>query len=183
MVKGSKVSVRPDSVGVEFDDERLIANVGLILIATLSRRLGIESLVDKTVRLGERVGRPPAVSMALLGHKAMAPSTLGTFLRAFTFGHVRQLDRVLGEGNRARLGGRSEPRRGAPGDRHRQLPPRGHARSSVRAMSWINSPCFQHCQSSLRPAAVYSCALNNKPDHSPASWYPNVVPMPVFART
>ena len=34
---------------------------------------------------------------ALLGHKAMAPSTLGTFLRAFTFGHVRQLDKVLGE--------------------------------------------------------------------------------------
>ena len=27
----------------------------------------------------------------------MAPSTLGTFLRAFTFGHVRQLDRVLDE--------------------------------------------------------------------------------------
>ena len=24
----------------------------------------------------------------------MAPSTLGTFLRAFTFGHIRQLDRV-----------------------------------------------------------------------------------------
>lgn len=36
-------------------------------------------------------------SEALLGHKAMAPSTLGTFLRAFTFGHVRQLERVLGE--------------------------------------------------------------------------------------
>ena len=36
-------------------------------------------------------------TQALLGHKAMAPSTLGTFLRAFTFGHVRQLDRVLGE--------------------------------------------------------------------------------------
>ena len=34
---------------------------------------------------------------ALLGHRAMAPSTLGTFLRAFTFGHVRRLDRVLGE--------------------------------------------------------------------------------------
>src|SRR5215218_8287104 len=27
----------------------------------------------------------------------MAPSTLGTFLRAFTFGHIRQLDRVIGE--------------------------------------------------------------------------------------
>jgi hypothetical protein len=40
-----------------------------------------------------RAGRTEAV----LGHRAMAPSTLGTFLRSFTFGHVRQLDRVLGE--------------------------------------------------------------------------------------
>src|SRR6266496_421098 len=31
------------------------------------------------------------------GGRVAAPSTLGTFLRAFTFGHVRQLDRVLGE--------------------------------------------------------------------------------------
>jgi hypothetical protein len=30
---------------------------------------------------------------SVLGHRVMAPSTLGTFLRAFTFGHVRQLDR------------------------------------------------------------------------------------------
>lgn len=124
MVKGSEASVRPDSVGVEFDDERLIANAGLIVIATLSRRLDLESLVEKTVRLGQRAGaaRPgrkvlslihaiaagadsiddagvlrAGGSEALLGHKAMAPSTLGTFLRAFTFGHVRQLDRVLGE--------------------------------------------------------------------------------------
>jgi hypothetical protein len=124
MVKGSEASVRPDSVGVEFDDERLIANAGLVLMATLSRRLGIESLVDKMVRLGERAGAAhpgrkvltlihaivagadsiddtdvlrAGATEALLGHKAMAPSTLGTFLRAFTFGHVRQLDRVLGE--------------------------------------------------------------------------------------
>lgn len=40
-----------------------------------------------------RSGRTEAV----LGHRAMAPSTLGTFLRSFTFGHVRQLDRVLGQ--------------------------------------------------------------------------------------
>src|SRR4051794_12723098 len=33
----------------------------------------------------------------LLGGCVAAPSTLGTFLRAFTFGHVRQLDRLLGE--------------------------------------------------------------------------------------
>ncbi len=124
MVKGSEASVRPDSVGVEFDDERLIANAGLVLVATLSRRLGIEQMVDKMVDLGQRAGaaRPgrkvltlihaivagadsiddtdvlrAGATEALLGHKAMAPSTLGTFLRAFTFGHVRQLDRVLGE--------------------------------------------------------------------------------------
>jgi hypothetical protein len=30
----------------------------------------------------------------VLGHRVMAPSTLGTFLRAFTFGHIRQLDRL-----------------------------------------------------------------------------------------
>ena len=36
-------------------------------------------------------------TQSVLGHRVMAPSTLGTFLRAFTFGHVRQLDRVLGE--------------------------------------------------------------------------------------
>jgi hypothetical protein len=33
----------------------------------------------------------------VLPHRVMAPSTLGTFLRSFTFGHVRQLDRVLAE--------------------------------------------------------------------------------------
>jgi Transposase DDE domain group 1 len=37
----------------------------------------------------------------ILGHRVMAPSTLGTFLRAFTFGHVRQLDHVL-DGSLAR---------------------------------------------------------------------------------
>jgi hypothetical protein len=30
----------------------------------------------------------------VLGHWVMAPSTLGTFLRSFTFGQVRQLDRL-----------------------------------------------------------------------------------------
>jgi len=40
-----------------------------------------------------RAGRTEAI----LGHRAMAPSTLGTFLRSFTFGHVRQLDRVLAQ--------------------------------------------------------------------------------------
>jgi hypothetical protein len=36
-------------------------------------------------------------TVAVLGHRVAAPSTLGTFLRSFTFGHVRQLDRVLAD--------------------------------------------------------------------------------------
>ena len=91
---------------------------------TLGRRLGIEALVDAAVRLGARPGasRPGRKVLSLihamllgadciddcgvlragnteavLGHRAMAPSTLGTFLRSFSFGHVRQLDRVLGQ--------------------------------------------------------------------------------------
>lgn len=124
MVLGCEAVVRPDSIAVEFDDERLVANAGVALLATLSGRLGIERLVDRVVDLGGRAGaaRPGrkvlslvhAMALgadsiddtdllraggteALLGHRAMAPSTLGTFLRAFTFGHVRQLDRVLAE--------------------------------------------------------------------------------------
>jgi hypothetical protein len=51
--------------------------------------LGAQSIDGCDVLRSGRTGR-------LLGIRVMAPSTLGTFLRAFTFGHVRQLDRVLG---------------------------------------------------------------------------------------
>lgn len=109
---------------VEFDDERAVANAGLLLPATLAGRLGIEQLVNETVDLSGRAGgaRPGRKVLTLVhamhlgadsidgceilrsgrtglvcGHGVLAPSTVGTFLRAFTFGHVRQLDRVLGE--------------------------------------------------------------------------------------
>ena len=39
-----------------FDDEHLVANAGLLLVATLDTRLGIEELIDGTVRLVGRVG-------------------------------------------------------------------------------------------------------------------------------
>ena len=52
--------------------------------------LGADSIDDCDVLRSGRTGR-------LLGGWIPAPSTLGTFLRAFTFGHVRQLDRVLAE--------------------------------------------------------------------------------------
>jgi len=114
-----------DRVRVAFDDERAVSDAGIALAATLAGRLGIEGLVDRFVRLRrERPGAGNAgrklmtliFAMALgadsiddcdvlrsgrigrlLGGWVAAPSTLGTFLRAFTFGHVRQLDRVLGE--------------------------------------------------------------------------------------
>jgi len=114
----------PDSVQVVFDDRRSVADAGLILPSTLAERLRLERLINRCVDLGDRRGafRPGRKAMTLLnailagadsiddcdllrsgstgkvlGHRVMAPSTLGTFLRSFTFGHVRQLDRVLGE--------------------------------------------------------------------------------------
>jgi hypothetical protein len=112
-----------DSVRVAFDEQRLVSDAGLVLTATLAERLGIEELVNESVWLDPRLpgaALPGRKVMSLvhgmlagadsiddmnllragstgliLGHRVMAPSTLGTFLRAFTFGHVRQLDRVL----------------------------------------------------------------------------------------
>jgi Transposase DDE domain group 1 len=119
MVKGL-----PDAARVLFDDEQAVANAGVLLPAVLAERLGIEGLVDKIVDLGDRDGAAnpgrkvmslvsamalgadciddcevlrSGQTRAVLGHAVAAPSTLGTFLRAFTFGHVRQLDRVLAE--------------------------------------------------------------------------------------
>jgi hypothetical protein len=111
----------PAGLVVAFDDDHAVANAGLLLPATLAERLGIEAAVDRLVDLGDRPGahRPgrkvltllhaiiagadciddadllrTGSTAAVLGHRVMAPSTLGTFLRSFTFGHVRQLDRV-----------------------------------------------------------------------------------------
>ena len=118
------VSHAIDRLEVTFDDESLVANAGLIMPAALMVRLGLEALVNVTVRLSGRVGgsRPGRKVLSLvatilaagphidhadvlragathrvLPFRVMAPSSLGTFLRAFTFGHVRQLDAVIAE--------------------------------------------------------------------------------------
>lgn len=118
-----RVSHAIERVSVSFDDPNLVANAGLILVATLALRLGLESLVNDTVRLVGRVGgsRPGRKVLTLvhaivaggshiehanvlraggtrrvLPFRVMAPSTLGTFLRSFSFGHVRQLEAVVG---------------------------------------------------------------------------------------
>jgi Transposase DDE domain group 1 len=113
-----------ERVAVTFDDPTLVADAGLLVPATLMVRLGLEVLVNQLVCLGGRVGgaRPGRKVLTLVAailagathidhvdrlragatHKVlpfrvMAPSTLGTFLRAFTFGHIRQLDKVIAE--------------------------------------------------------------------------------------
>ena len=52
----SSVSRAVDRLDVTFDDESLVANAGLIVPATLMVRLGLEPLVNATVRLSGRVG-------------------------------------------------------------------------------------------------------------------------------
>ena len=113
-----------DRLDVTFDDEHLVANAGLMLPATLAQHLGLRELFDEHVHLGDAAGRAnvghKAMSLihsalaggdsiddadvlrsgdtsAVLGHGVLAPSTLGTFLRSFSWGHARQLDKVAGE--------------------------------------------------------------------------------------
>jgi hypothetical protein len=103
-----------DRVEVTFDGDRMVADAGLILPATLSQHLGVEALVDELVSVGHRPGRElltvvhallaggdciddadilrSGATSEVVGHEVMAPSTIGTWLRSFTFGHVRQLD-------------------------------------------------------------------------------------------
>ena len=97
---------KPDRIRILFDDHRLVANAGLLLPATLARHLGLRELVDHHLDLGGAPGRANTgdkmltlVASALVGRSVLgcvvkAPSTLGTFLRSFRWGHVRQLDRV-----------------------------------------------------------------------------------------
>ena len=114
----------PDRIRIIFDDHRLVANAGLLLPATLAQHLGLAELVRQCLDLGNAPGRANTgdkimtlVASALaggdciddadalrtggtactLGSTVKAPSTLGTFLRSFRWGHVRQLDRVSRE--------------------------------------------------------------------------------------
>jgi hypothetical protein len=102
-----------------FDDPNLVSRAGLVPVMALAQRAGLGSLVAEHVRIGHRCGvnahlKVPCLAagmiagadsiddMDLLRHGAMpalfggirAPSTLGSFLRAFTWGNVLQLDQV-----------------------------------------------------------------------------------------
>lgn len=135
-----QVSHMLDRLDVAFDDQRLVASAGLLLPATLAQHLGVRELIDELVDLGgvpgsANVGEKAMTvissvlaggdciddvdalrsgsSGAVLGHRVAAPSTVGTFLRAFLWGHARQLDAVSREALRrawrAGAGPGSEP--------------------------------------------------------------------------
>lgn len=127
-------------LGTAFDDDRLVADAGLFLPATLAARLGLKALIDRHLDLGDQPGRAHVGDKLLtlimsalaggdciddanalraggteriLGFRVRAASTLGTFLRSFRWGHVRQLDaasrELLAHGWAAGAGPGSEP--------------------------------------------------------------------------
>ena len=102
-----------------FDDPNLVSRAGLVPVMALAQRAGLGDLVAEHVRIGRRCGvnahlKVPSLAagmiagadsiddMDLLRHGAMpalfggirAPSTLGSFLRAFAWGNVLQLEKV-----------------------------------------------------------------------------------------
>ncbi len=106
-------------VAVSFDDPNLVSHAGLVQAASLWQRLGMPGVVRRGLRLPGSVGANSDAKVAtvvmgmlagadsiedlgvlragatgrLLG-AAKAPSTIGTWLRSFTYGHLRQLDAI-----------------------------------------------------------------------------------------
>lgn len=113
------VSHSPAAVAVSFDEPNLVSAAGLVPVMRLAEAAGLQTLADEHLSVptdkganaglklaalvaGMVAGADSIDDMALLRHGGMkklfkvcyAPSTLGSFLRAFAFGHVRQLDAV-----------------------------------------------------------------------------------------
>ncbi|WP_144943475.1 IS1380 family transposase [Kocuria salsicia] len=112
----------PASASHSFDDENLTATTGLVPIMALAQKAGLPALAEDRLTVtttGADKGANPAPKLAtlvagmaagadsiddmnILRHGGMkhlfdrvyAPSTLGSFLRSFAFGHVRQLDAI-----------------------------------------------------------------------------------------
>ena len=107
-----------DGLEVRFDDGSLVADAGLLLAGTVMDRLGLEAVIDEAVRppgagRGSGAKALSLVASMLVGgsfidadrlragsaagvlrFEVLAPSSLGTWLRSFTFGHVRQFVRA-----------------------------------------------------------------------------------------
>jgi len=109
----------PPVASAVFDEPNLVSAAGLVPLMALARRAGLAQLADRWLSVptdkganagvkvcslvaGMAAGADSIDDMAVLRHggtarvlgASPAPSTLGSFLRAMTFGHVRQLDAV-----------------------------------------------------------------------------------------
>ena len=109
----------PVKISVSFDDPNLVSRAGLVPVVSLAERAGLHALVRRHVQIAARAGVNADLKagcliagmaagadsiddMDLLRHGAMpdlfggirAPSTLGSFLRSFTWGNVRQLEKA-----------------------------------------------------------------------------------------
>lgn len=114
-----QVSHTVAAMSVSFDEENLVSPTGLVPVMRLAEETGLHLLADEWLTIptdkganaglkvaalvaGMVAGADSIDDMALLRHGGMkkvfsgcyAPSTLGSFLRTFTFGHVKQLDAV-----------------------------------------------------------------------------------------
>lgn len=109
-----------DRIQVVADDDNGVSDAGLLVAATLGQRLGLGRLLREHLTVPGSAGANPdrkcltlvhsllaggdciedvnalraGSTGAVLGHRVAASSTVGTFLRAFGFGHARQLDVV-----------------------------------------------------------------------------------------
>jgi hypothetical protein len=118
-IRWMRLSHARRAMSVRFDDPNLVSCGGLAAVMALAARCGLATLLSEQLRIAAKGGANAATKvlalvagmvagadsisdMDLLRHGGMgrlfadirAPSTLGTFLRLFTFGHVRQLDAV-----------------------------------------------------------------------------------------
>ncbi len=118
-IRWMRLSHAPRAMSARFDDPNLVSCAGLVPVMALAARCGLAELITTRLTLvGKGSANPAAKILALvagmiagadsisdmdvLRHGGMdrlfeqvrAPSTLGTFLRLFRFGHVRQLDAV-----------------------------------------------------------------------------------------
>ena len=104
------------TIDTVFDDPNLIGSAGLVPVMRLAEQAGLQQLLQERLSVaspnaavkagcviaGMVAGADSIDDLDVLRHGAMgrvvtgvrAPSTVGTFLRTFTFGHVRQLDAV-----------------------------------------------------------------------------------------
>jgi hypothetical protein len=116
-----RASHKLDRVSVSFDEPNLVSNAGLLAPALVAQKLRVAELIDQRVDLGERPGAANSgakaltvVGAALAGGDSIedvdvlrsgavpqvfdevrAPSTVGTWLRSFTWASVRMLDAVV----------------------------------------------------------------------------------------